>query len=431
VPTSIIIAANALVTNTAPSLLITNGELYLVVVTGSYTNPVDLRAGDGLSGRAGLWRQCHRWPRGTVYHVTSLADDGSPGTFRAAVSQGNRIIVFDVGGYINLGSAVSAASNLTIAGQTAPGGGIGLMGNELSFYNQNNIICRGLRVRQGGSSTGSSGINIGSNGGQANNMIFDHTSVEFGQWDSIDAVGTGNFTVQNCIIADPINQQFGAHVQGANASYVGNLWVNAHNRQPLAKASTVYVNNVVYDYQAGYTTADTAGNFTHDIVNNYFITGPSSSAPQDDFFQFDGGQTVYAVGNLLDSSRNGTLNGVPTAPGGDTVSATPWSTLTATIPTVSATTAYRAMSPTPAPFRPIQLDALVISQVMSLGTSGNLITSPGNTGLGNGGFGTINGGTPSGGNRRRRHSGHLEECRGPQSLHEPGHGHRARWLYLH
>ena len=78
----------------------------------------------------------------------------------------------------------------------------------------------------------------------------------------------------------PINQQFGAHVQGANAAYLNNLWVNAHNRQPLAKANTVYVNNVVYDYQAGYTTADTAGDFSHDIVNNYFITGPSTTSPE-------------------------------------------------------------------------------------------------------------------------------------------------------
>ena len=90
---------------------------------------------------------------GTVYHVTSLADDGSAGTFRVAVGSPNRIIVFDVGGYISLGSAVSASSSLTIAGQTAPGGGIGLMGGELSFYGQTNIICRHLRVRQGGSDT--------------------------------------------------------------------------------------------------------------------------------------------------------------------------------------------------------------------------------------------------------------------------------------
>ena len=393
-PAAITMAGNSLVTNTAPALLITNGELYLVVATGTFTNPIVYPPVMAFPGALGFGATATGGRGGTVYHVTSLADDGSAGTFRAAVSQGNRIVVFDVGGYISLGSPVSAASNLTIAGQTAPGGGIGLMGAELSFYNQNNIICRHLRVRQGGSGTTQSGINIGSSGGQANTMIFDHTSVEFGQWDSVDAVGTYNFTVQNCIIADPINQQFGAHVQGANASYIGNLWVNAHNRQPLAKASTVYVNNVIYDYQAGYTTADTAGHFSHDIVNNYFITGPSSSSPNDDFFQFDGGQTVYAVGNLLDSSRNGTLNGGPTAPGSDTVSATPWSAITTAIPTVSATDAYRIDVSNAGAFPSDQLDALVIGQVMSLGASGHLITSPGNTGLGNGGYGAIDGGTP-------------------------------------
>lgn len=330
---------------------------------------------------------------GTVYHVSNLNDSGA-GSFRDAVSEPNRIVVFDVGGYINLLSAVSASSSLTIAGQTAPGGGIGLMGAELSFYNQTNIICRHLRVCQGGSSTSQSGINIGSSSGQAGNMIFDHVSVEFGQWDSVDAVNTENFTVQNCIIADPINQQFGAHVEGGNASYCNNLWVNAHNRQPLAKANTVYVNNVVYDYQAGYTTADTAGVFSHDIVNNYFIAGPSTTNPNDDFFQFDSGQTVYAVGNLLDSSRNGTLTGSPTAPGGDTPSSTPWSPVTAAIPTVSAQNAFRIDISRAGAFPSDQLDQQVISQVASLGASGSLITSPANTGLANSGYGTIDGGTP-------------------------------------
>ena len=330
---------------------------------------------------------------GTVYHVTSLADDGSAGTFREAVSQPNRIIVFDVGGYINLGSAVSASSDLTIAGQTAPGGGIGLMGAELSFYGQNNIICRHLRVRQGGSSTSQSGINIGSASGGAGNMIFDHTSVEFGQWDSIDAVNTTNFTVQYCIIADPINQQFGAHVQGSNASYVNNLWVNAHNRQPLAKASTVYVNNVIYDFQAGYTVADTAGDFSHDIINNYFIAGPSTTNPNDDFFQFDSGQSVYASGNLLDSSRNGTLSGSSTAPGGVTVLNSPWSPVTVTIPTASTLSAYRIDVSSSGAQPSDSLDQQVISQVTSLGAAGGIIGSPTDTGLGNSGYGTIDGGT--------------------------------------
>jgi hypothetical protein len=64
---------------------------------------------------------------GSVYHVTNLNDSG-PGSFRDAVSSSGRIVVFDVGGYISLKTAVSAKSNLTLAGQTAPGGGIGFRG---------------------------------------------------------------------------------------------------------------------------------------------------------------------------------------------------------------------------------------------------------------------------------------------------------------
>src|SRR6267142_6722015 len=78
---------------------------------------------------------------GSVYHVTTLADSGA-GSFRTAVSSGNRIVVFDVGGYISLVTAVSVKSSITIAGQTAPGGGIGFKGGEISFANSSNIICR-------------------------------------------------------------------------------------------------------------------------------------------------------------------------------------------------------------------------------------------------------------------------------------------------
>ena len=43
---------------------------------------------------------------GTVYHVTTLADSGAC-SFRDAVSHSGRTVVFDVGGYISLASAVS------------------------------------------------------------------------------------------------------------------------------------------------------------------------------------------------------------------------------------------------------------------------------------------------------------------------------------
>ena len=335
---------------------------------------------------------------GSVYHVTTLADSG-PGSFRDAVSQGGRTIVFDVGGYIVLYSAVSASSGLTIAGQTALGDGISVMNQEVSFSGKNNIICRNMRFRQGGSSKGSSGINIGSAG---SNMIFDHISVEFGQWDSIDAVNTSTFTVQNSIIADPINQQFGAHVEGGNATWIANLWVNAHNRQPLAKANTVYVNNVIYNYVSAYTTGDTSGAaYNHDIINNYFICGPNTTAPTGDFFQINGGkaQNLYFTGNLLDSDKNGSLDGNTTAPSPDYAGKTgnvltaPWSPVTPTIPTTSATAAYRVDLSASGALPRDPLDSQVISQVASLGTAGAIITSPSQTGLANGGFGTINGGS--------------------------------------
>lgn len=111
---------------------------------------------------------------GTTYTVTTLADSGT-GSFRDAVSGSNRIINFSVGGYIQLSSAVSLSSSITINGQTAPGGGIGIMGAEVSGSGKSNIIIRNVRVRQGtlDSDTGKSAINIG----DATNVIIDHVSV--------------------------------------------------------------------------------------------------------------------------------------------------------------------------------------------------------------------------------------------------------------
>ncbi len=347
---------------------------------------------------------------GTVYHVTTLADSGT-GSFRDAVSQGNRIIVFDVGGYINLQTAVSASSSLTIAGQTAPGGGIGIMGAEVSFYGRNNIICRHVRFRQGDihngsnpNNSGESAINLGatSSTSPATNMIFDHISVGFGSWDSVDAVNTAYFTVQNSIIADPINQQFGAHHEGYNASWIRNIWANAHNRQPLAKADTIYINNVCYNYQAGYTTGDTGAAHSHDIINNYFITGPSTTSAGNDFYQINGTpQNLYYTGNLLDSDNDGILGGSTTTPSPDNngrtgnTLASPWSPVTETIPTDSTVAAYRIDVSMSGTFPRDQVDSQVIGNVTSLGTAGQLFNSEGDTGLGNSGYGVINGGIPA------------------------------------
>ena len=218
--------------------------------------------GAGATGGAG----------GSVYHVTNLNDSGS-GSFRDAVHSGHRIVTFDVSGYIRLSSAVSVASDLTIDGSTAPGTGIGVMAREVSFSGATNDIVRDIRFRQGDldPDKGKSAVNLAN----ASDLLFDQVSIEFGQWDDLDAVGAKDITVQDSIIADPIGQQFGAHTETGPFTWYQDVFANDHNRNPLAKANTQFINNVVYDYQAGYTAGNSSGHFAHDVVGNYFIAGPS------------------------------------------------------------------------------------------------------------------------------------------------------------
>ena len=201
---------------------------------------------------------------GNVQVVTNLNDSG-PGSFRQAVSQANSIVVFDVGGVINLQSELLIASNVTVFGQTAPGQGIALEGGSngynLSLSNSSNDIVQYLRVLQGGPSTiKKTAVDMYG----TTDALLDHVSIEYGPYDNIDAVGNGStggdITIQNSIIADPVlAQTFNVHYQTGPGSFFNNILVSAHNRNPMAKANMQFVNNVIYNFQAGYTVADTSG----------------------------------------------------------------------------------------------------------------------------------------------------------------------------
>jgi len=202
---------------------------------------------------------------------------------------------------------------------------------------------RFLRIRP---SSSASSTEDGINCGDGVDMIFDHISIEFAPYNNLDAHGdngANTMTVQNSILADPTSQQFNAHTEAGGKTFFWdcNLFVNAHNRNPLAKANTIFINNVVYNYQGGYIVADTTTHFTQDIVNNYFISGPSTTSTGDNFYQMDGNISAYSSGNLLDSSKSPPLNGSATAPGGVVVLSAPWSTLTTNTPTFSTTTGYK------------------------------------------------------------------------------------------
>lgn len=323
---------------------------------------------------------------GTVYHVTNLNDDGA-GSFRDAVSQGNRIVVFDVGGIINIKTAVSIKSNITIAGQTAPGEGIAIHGGKLSTGKQNNIIIRYLRIRPGEktASEKDDGLNLY----DSKNVIVDHCSVELAPWnnfggssDNKDYRVTG-ITVQNSLIANPIGQQFGAHIESVDGTWAWyyNAFVNSHNRNPLDKINDVFVNNILYNFEAGYTT-HTSTHFNHDIVNNYFVYGP---AGKNEWFQVDKNQSIYANGNMLDKNRDGVLNGSPTSiyyyQGVGEELSKPWNELTTTGPMLSAASAWRYVTSQSGVLPYDDIDSLIWYQVNTLGKAGALVKSVGAMGL--------------------------------------------------
>lgn len=60
-----------------------------------------------------------------------------------------KIVVFRVGGVINITSRIVVSSRVTIAGQTAPGQGITVYGNGVSYSSADNTITRYIRYRMG------------------------------------------------------------------------------------------------------------------------------------------------------------------------------------------------------------------------------------------------------------------------------------------
>jgi hypothetical protein len=246
---------------------------------------------------------------GEVVRVTNL-DDSGPGSLRDAVSQPNRIVVFDVAGVIAIESALVFSDNLTIAGQSAPGPVV-VYGHGASFSHRQNIIVRYITFRQGfDSPRGTKSVNIT----DGHNMMFDHVSIGWGRWDNLGITNRStDITFQHCLIAEPIDpQRFGALIDSSRRlSIIGNLWVSNHSRNPKGKADMQYINNVVYNWGSnGYGGGHSGAVWNQDLIGNIFIAGPNS--------RLDGALTgftdtdhVYDEDNILDLERDGELGGRP------------------------------------------------------------------------------------------------------------------------
>jgi pectate lyase len=330
---------------------------------------------------------------GEVYHVTTLAD-GGPGSLRDGVSKDHRTIVFDVGGYIMLKSVLQVASNITIAGQTAPGDGIGIGGAEVSLSRSHDLIIRYVRIRQGLSpgEDKKSSINVVS----GVNLILDHVSVAWGRWDTIDMNLCDHVTVQYCMIGPGVApQRFGCLCQSQNVTFTHNLWISNQSRNPKGKGKIQYINNVVYNWGVtGLVGGHSGADHIEDVIGNYFIAGPSSSPHF--VGEFLASDHDYQTGNYVDLNKDGTFDGRPVTPadfgqGKGAPTLMPAPTITDAPPETidTAPAAYeKVVAGAGDSMHRDQVDQKLIADVRSLGLKGSTIDDPAEMG----GFGQIKGG---------------------------------------
>ena len=285
-----------------------NSLIRLVTVCGLLiTTTLSFSQQLAFPGAEGFGRFAKGGRGGTVYHVTNL-DDSGDGSFRDAVSRPKRIVVFDVSGIILIKKRITVSREITIAGQTAPGEGITIYGNGLSFTDADNSITRYIRVRMGiHGDSGVDAITIA----KGENMIFDHVSVSWGRDETFSVSGVvNNITIQNCIIAEGLfSHSAGGLIQTTGGiSLLKNLYINNHTRNPKVKGKNQFVNNIIYNWRVGaYILGDSQSDSYANVTGNYFIAGPNTSSQP-----FTRGNTnfhIYATKNMYDSNRNGNLDG--------------------------------------------------------------------------------------------------------------------------
>jgi pectate lyase len=214
---------------------------------------------------------------GKIIRVTNLNANG-PGSFRAAAEEkGPRIVVFEVGGVIDLGRTELKIREpyLTIAGQTAPSPGITFIRGGLDLRTHD-VIIRHIRVRTGvdGQPKRSGWEADAFSTVSAHNVIVDHCTFSWAIDENMSASGprftgetpdqwragtsrniTFSYNLASEGLADASHPK-GEHSKGSlvhdnvtNILFYRNIWAHNVERSPLFKGGVrgAIVNNLIYD----------------------------------------------------------------------------------------------------------------------------------------------------------------------------------------
>jgi pectate lyase len=235
---------------------------------------------------------------GSVCEVTSLNDSGENSLRDCLTRSGARTVIFRTTGIIWLKTGIYITNPyITIAGQTAPGGGIILGGklmntDSMIYIETHDVVVRYIRLRVG-SGPGHFAAGIGGVTGffvgnaDVYNVILDHISISWTDnkpvtvWANYGP-GIHNFTMQWTMT----NEGFAGHAVGSNVGnqngtysaftdvdFHHNFWSDHSHRLPLTGQKTMHmVNNIIYNWS--YYATGTEGPQSSDIIGNLYKPGP-------------------------------------------------------------------------------------------------------------------------------------------------------------
>ena len=224
------------------------------------------------------WAQTTGGQGGRILRVTTLASDG-PGSLKAALdTPGPRIVVFEVGGVIDLGgkSWKLREGKVTIAGQTAPDPGITLVKGELEVFARD-VILQHISIRPGaygrGKRSGNDHDGLSTSDGAAR-VIVDHCTFSWATDENLSASGkrfegatpddwrahtSHAITYSHNLIYEGLNEAVhikGEHSKGSlihdNVTQIlllGNVYASNRERNALFKGGVwgAMVNNLIYN----------------------------------------------------------------------------------------------------------------------------------------------------------------------------------------
>jgi pectate lyase len=263
---------------------------------------------------------------GRVVEVTNLRSTG-PGSFRAAMTAtGRRIVVFRVSGTITLKRDIDVYHPyVTVAGQTAPGGGIALKadpcnGKGVLGVHTHDVVIRFIRFRPGphpcaGLGESSDGIVVYKAG--THHVVVDHCSISWAVDENISLYDYAHhITFSWNIVSEGLSHSTheegehskGAHLSGDDTykiSFHHNLLAhnNDRNPQPTNPGVADIRNNVVYDYGDNAALAsDSHGKPHFNFVGNMYVPVPDTDLVEYELDVYEGtsgeGWAFYVRGNI-------------------------------------------------------------------------------------------------------------------------------------